>query len=79
MIVVFILPMVLWRMHKDKRAGVVADFGGLRGTNTELIDGYKRNAARWPAAGLKATVDSFAEEHAKQFSDALNTAGETVT
>lgn len=42
--------------RQDKRAGVVAQYCGLRITTTELIEGYAKNANRHSLAALTATV-----------------------
>jgi hypothetical protein len=45
------------RAKADRRAGVTAEWEGLRITSTELIDGYQRNATRHRLSGLCAAVE----------------------
>jgi hypothetical protein len=44
------------RATADRRAGVTAEWEGLRITSTELIDGYRRNATRHRLSDLCAAV-----------------------
>jgi hypothetical protein len=44
--------------RQDTAEGVIAAWGNARITQTELIDGYKSNAARYPLAGLVAVLSS---------------------
>jgi hypothetical protein len=45
------------RATADRRAGVTAEWEGLRITSTELIDGYRRNATRHRLSDLCAAVE----------------------
>ncbi|HTQ21922.1 hypothetical protein [Mycobacterium sp.] len=45
------------RNRLNKKLGVSADWGKLRITGTELIQGYRRKAARYPLRGLEAWVE----------------------
>ncbi|GBE64535.1 hypothetical protein MFM001_09970 [Mycobacterium sp. MFM001] len=61
MFVAVIVFVVVYRIRASKanaRDGVIADWAGIRMTQTELIEGYKDNAPRHPLAGLTARVEN---------------------